>query len=787
MPSQRDRVHVLHSYHILDTEEDAAFDNLTCIAAQICGTEVALISLVDTDRQWFKSHYGLGMTQTPLRQSICKNLINGEERCLHIREMSELESYQKHPAHTELEFQFYAGFPIKNANGVVLGSFCVLDSKPKELSDVQMDFLQAMADQTMRLIEAHKQSTELERDYLDLQQKSMLIDKGTQIAKLGGFSVNFESQFVFWVEGNNRIFDFPEGFNPSFGELVNPSSSKILSEKKDILKIIQSIVTSAASDEVTSTRDFETNNGSCFHVILQVTKNELFCVIRDQTHFVKIQNELEKSQNLMLEVEGLSKVGGWQINTSSNEVFWTDNTYEIFEVDYGLPLNLELLRGFYQGESRGKMEKSFRHAMETGEGYVAERLILTAKNKNKWIKAKVRPEMKDGVCVRIFGSFQDITEEIKLRRDLKLRKEQALSKANYFQSLVDNQSFFIVKTNLSGFFTFHNELFKERFFQKNESSQSGLLKILNFVSENDRIRCLRLAKACIDDPEDTKRIILVSKSNESESLFVQWEIKAICNAAGEVVELLCMGQDVSELYEKKSELQNLVDVVSSQNKRLVEYTNIISHNVRSHVANLLGLSNLIDLIEDYTEQLPYFILLKQSIQKLDETIIELNSITRIQQQTNLKYDVVNLCQVVEKTKSVLVGDIINSQADIEVNIADDIELRTVPSYLESIVFNLMANAISYRHPERCLELNISAQKTKDGGVMMKFRDNGIGIDKHRHGERIFKLYQTVEKKSGAKGIGLYMVKSQLESLGGKISFESVLDKGSTFILNLKNG
>ncbi|MHA7128712.1 sensor histidine kinase [Algoriphagus namhaensis] len=782
MEDQAERLKILHSYRILDTEREEGFDNLTRIAAKVCGTEVSLISLVDEDRQWFKSHHGIEIKQTPLRQSVCKNLVYQDRKFLHLKSLKSSPEYRDHPGRTELGFEFYAGFPIKNADGTVLGSFCVLDFVPHELSESQLEILEGLADQAMRLIEAHKQREDFKSKYLDLQTKSEVIDRGTMIAKLGGFAMNMQTQYIFWVEGTNRLFDLPAGFHPGYDEITQPEKSAVISTCPDCLKVLEIIADLYDQGDGTKTQNIEGDTGKCFYVIVQKEGSEISCVIRDQTDLQRMQQELEKSQNLMTEVEALSKVGGWEINPLTKEVHWTANSYEIFEVAPEMPLSIEMLNKFYVDESFKEVKAAFTHAKKTGEGYVAERQILTDRNTTKWVRVKVRPVLSKGTCIRVFGSFQDITHEVKLRNELENRKEQALSKANYFQSLVDNQSFFILKSDLKGNFTFMNEIFRKRYFQDDSAQTFKSVKLLQLVGEKYVDRCKSVAKKCMKDPEQTQRILLNLSQEKGKALVVQWDVKAILDSKGLPVEILCMGQDVTELFEKKSDLQKLVDIVSNQNQKLVEYTNIVSHNIRSHVANLLGLTNLIDLISDKKEQVDYFTLLKEAIQKLDETIMDLNVITRIQEQKKHVLEEISPRVLLEKVLSTFHGD-----GDILLEVDPDLKLNSVKGYLESIFTNLISNAFNYRSPKRRLSLHITSKRSDDGFLEISFEDNGQGIDLEKHGERIFKLYQTVGGKTNSKGLGLYLVKSQVEALGGEILVESKENEGSKFTVRIQYG
>jgi signal transduction histidine kinase len=104
-------------------------------------------------------------------------------------------------------------------------------------------------------------------------------------------------------------------------------------------------------------------------------------------------------------------------------------------------------------------------------------------------------------------------------------------------------------------------------------------------------------------------------------------------------------------------------------------------------------------------------------------------------------------------------------------------------YLESIFMNLLSNAIKYRSPDRLLEVNISTSISRSGELLLTFRDNGMGIDLKRHRDKIFGLYQRFHVNTEGVGLGLFIVKAQINSMGGTIEIDSIVDDGSTFTIN----
>lgn len=114
---------------------------------------------------------------------------------------------------------------------------------------------------------------------------------------------------------------------------------------------------------------------------------------------------------------------------------------------------------------------------------------------------------------------------------------------------------------------------------------------------------------------------------------------------------------------------------------------------------------------------------------------------------------------------------------------EDVSVEFNPAYLESILINLITNCLKYRHPERALKISISAKRSHKR-TKLSVADNGLGIDMSIHGSRLFGMYNTFHKHPDARGLGLFMVKSQVESMGGEITAQSVPGSGTTFTIEL---
>ena len=162
--NENERQEELKSYSILDTLPEEEFDEITLLASQICGTPISLISLLDDKRQWFKSHHGTSITESAKDVAFCAHAINEEDKHLIVNDSREDKRFFDNPIVTDgPKVIFYAGVSLVTSNGFALGTLCVIDKKPNKLNDSQIQALQALSNQVMKLLELRKNKFELER------------------------------------------------------------------------------------------------------------------------------------------------------------------------------------------------------------------------------------------------------------------------------------------------------------------------------------------------------------------------------------------------------------------------------------------------------------------------------------------------------------------------------------------------------------------------------------------------------------------------------------------------
>ena len=237
--------------------------------------------------------------------------------------------------------------------------------------------------------------------------------------------------------------------------------------------------------------------------------------------------------------------------------------------------------------------------------------------------------------------------------------------------------------------------------------------------------------------------------------------------------------DITKTKQAENDLSSSLDLVTEQNKRLLNFSYIVSHNLRSHTSNIESITSLIEFSESEEETLEMVQLLKKVTQSLNDTMHNLNEVVNIKANINIVSESLNLKQYSEEAIAILTEQIAIKDVQIINNIASDVVVMYNPAYMQSIFLNLISNAIRYSHPNRKPEITIDFYTEKDKKVL-QISDNGIGIDLKKNADKIFGMYKTFSTNSDSKGIGLFITKNQIDAMGGSISVESEPNIGTTF-------
>ncbi len=491
-------------------------------------------------------------------------------------------------------------------------------------------------------------------------------------------------------------------------------------------------------------------------------------VARDITEQKKNRIEFEQLNSMLEQTSFLAKVGGWEVNMTTKEVIWTDLIYEMYELDKNdfKPNIYSILRYFKKGPSRIKITEFFNQAVTNGKEYDKELELITAKGNHKWVRAIGKSLFENGECIKVFGTLQDIT--IQKEKDEKI-KELALVASKTSDAVILTDSNAKILWVNSAFEKMTEYTVQEVIGKEQKDLLAG--PKTDWGSVHEMMEATKVFEAT--------NATLLNYTKSGKLIWFDISVTPVFDENGICTNFIDVKKDVTERMEKQKQLQALTDVTADQNKRLLNFTYIVSHNIRSHSANLTGLINLIDNTNDEEEKLALFKMLKTSTEKLEETIQNLNEIISIQNNLNQAKVKLNLKKEIERTFLVVQDVILESQVTIENNVSDLIDLEVIPAYLDSILLNLVTNAIKYRSPDRLPVIEISTQTESDYLVLL-VKDNGLGLDLNKFKDKLFGMYKTFHNNPNSRGIGLFITKNQIEAMNGKIEVESEVNVGTTF-------
>ncbi|MDO6597525.1 PAS domain-containing protein [Oceanihabitans sp. 2_MG-2023] len=228
-----------------------------------------------------------------------------------------------------------------------------------------------------------------------------------------------------------------------------------------------------------------------------------------------------------------------------------------------------------------------------------------------------------------------------------------------------------------------------------------------------------------------------------------------------------------------------LSIATEQNNKLKNFAHIVTHNLKQHVANFESLLQFHDEAETCEEKESLMNHLKTLSSSLTKTIHNLNQVVSVQTNKNKKIERIYVAKEINNVLKTLDFVIKESKATINNNVNERYFIYYNISYFESVIQNLLTNAIKYKHKDRNPVINIDSIFKKDA-IDLIVTDNGIGIDLNKFGNDIFGLYKTFHKNEDAEGVGLYLIKNQIESFGGKISVASTVNTGTAFTITVTN-
>ncbi len=474
-----------------------------------------------------------------------------------------------------------------------------------------------------------------------------------------------------------------------------------------------------------------------------------------------------------------SLAGYWDLNIAENKEYLSStfkamlgyNDDEL-EEEPGSWKNLIL------PQDRLKAERNLAQHVDS-RGVTPHRIELRFRHKSGqivWVlcTAKVLAWDDNGKPQRIVGCHLDITIRKKIEEDLAQSVAQ-------FKGAFEYSAIGMALVSVEGKWLRVNRRLCEMLgYTENELLNSTFQDITHPDDLNLDLENLdKMLKGEIESYQMEKRYY----HKNGSILWVLLSVSLVLDSQNKPLHFVSQIENITQRVYAKEALEKANRELTRQNEILGNFAHITSHNLRAPVSNLSTLLMIHGALEPGPEKDDIFNKLQTVVDHLTDTLSDLNATLTVTENKNVERENLSLEKAVEKAKAMLAGEIIETKAIIKTDFSKCNEVLYNETYLDSIILNLMSNALKYKSDHRNPVVKIWTD-IDEGGVKLMVEDNGLGIDLKRHGRKIFGLHKTFHKHKEAKGLGLFMTKTQVEAMGGSITVQSKLNVGTKFTVEL---
>ncbi|MCP9198695.1 PAS domain S-box protein [Gramella sp. GC03-9] len=482
--------------------------------------------------------------------------------------------------------------------------------------------------------------------------------------------------------------------------------------------------------------------------------------------------ELAETEMRFRTIFNQAAIGMARVNTQTGEILETNKKFR------------ELL-GYSKKELHQMVHTQISHPEDIAENL--ELMHDLEQNRIREYSLRKRLIRKDGEVIWInlnvsalWPKGEEASTHIALVEDVSARvhaKKRLKYNEKRFRSLVENSDEIILIINAENEVLYYSPaLTKVSGYENIDFVGNG---VLHYIHPDDQDLLREKVETSYARPAEPITDIILRVKDSNDNWF--WVNATLTNMLetehvnGFVVNL----RDITEKREAELNLVKSYELVMEQNKRLLNFAYIVSHNLRSHSSNMQSILELLDGEQDERERENYLKLLEKVSANLDQSLSDLNEVVSINTNLDIEVESIRVLEVVNQTLEMLRHQICQAGASIDIDIPEQMRVNFNPAYMESVILNFLTNALRYSDESRKLKIQLKAYP-ENGKWQLEFSDNGIGIDLEKHGDKLFGLYKTFSGRKDARGVGLFITKNQINAMGGGIEVKSQPGVGTTF-------
>lgn len=762
------RVKALKNYHIWNTPEEVDFNNVVQIASLCTDAHIAFISLLDDKKQWLKANLGMPSNEMSKGESICQYTIQSGEPLI-IEDIAKDPRLKNRLPANIAHLRFYAGFPLIDPEGFVLGSLCVMDTKPRSLTEKQKEILILLADQTVtRIINRQKriELAQLEKMFSICTDLIRVCKKDGTIIKMNPALKTILGWELNEVEGKS-IFDF---MSPEVAAKKRKIFSQ-LSEKNTVLNITYSTIAKDSSNKILEwVGTYDPSTDLVYSIGRDITKIEEKNEQLSQSE-KKFRILFENSPTFMCthDLKGnflsVNRAGANSIGYDLNEL----TKMSLFDI-----IPQERHPFIYQYLEEIKRRQFLTAPMHT---------VTKSGERKIWVfnNSLIQNENEEAYVI---GNAVDITEMARLQEEL-TRTSQMLEQTNSIASIGSWEIDLEKKTAYWSSVTKQIYELPQDFVPQVESG-------LDFFVSAESQNTIRTATKLAIKNGQSYDLTLQIQTAKGKLLWTRIIGKPILGENRRCKKIMGTFQDVNEKEKNAEALRKAKLLAEQASKTKSEFLANMSHEIRTPLNGVIGFTDLVLKTALNETQKKYISIVNESANSLLNIINDILDFSKIEAG---KMELVNSeCDLFELASQAT--NIISFQAEkkdlqISLNIGPGLPryINTDETRLKQILINLLGNAIKFTQKGK-IELSISSlEEFKDNTVKMRFEvsDTGIGIHPDKL-ERIFKAFaqedSSISKKYGGTGLGLAISNNLLKLMDSRLQLQSELGKGSTFYFDL---
>lgn len=608
---------------------------------------------------------------------------------------------------------------------------------------------------------------------LEIQHEKLLSD--SIVNSLPGifYLINTEGEFVRW----NKNFETITGYNKE--EIKNMRFLDFFdaTENKLLIDTVNRILDNGSAEIET---EVVTKSGGKLPYYI----NGYFQKIYNHDYIIGVGidiSERKKLEGLVRRANALAKIGHWEIDLINNSIYWSEITRDIHEAPADYTPNLEEALNFYkEGSIRNLILQKAMDAIEKGISWDEELPILTYKNNERWVRTIGDAEFKNGKCIKLYGSFQDI--HLQKKAEISLARSEAFNRG-----ILKSLNSQIAVLNSEGIIIETNDAWNQFSLQNGETDLNKTSKGSNYFEV-----CLKAIAGGDETAGEVLKGLKQVLNGELNSFYyeypchapeqLRWFSLSVVKFSSKEDMIVVSHENISDRKLAEQEREKMTYDLIQRNKNMEQFSYMVSHNLRGPLTNILGLAEVLKLKNLNAEEVTKVTNgMYGAAVRLDEVIKDLNEILTIKNQNFTNKENVEF--------EFLVKDILLSiekiVKEINITITTDFtavsRMMSIKPYLYSVFYNLIYNSIKYRKTSGPLNISIRSE-LKDNKIKLYFRDNGLGIDVEKYGKSLFGMYKRFHLHTEGKGLGLFMVKTQVEVLGGSISVQSEVNHWTEFCI-----